>query len=284
MKSRLILSIIIVGTNEKKFVFKCLDSIFKSNFEHELDVIVIDNASNDGTSEMLKEHLAHVKMISNAKKMSYMYNNNLGIKSAQGEYILILNSDIELQSDTLQLLVDFMESHPEAAASACKLTFEDGTLQLTCRRFPSPLTYFCRIPHFFRWIKINKKFLSNRIISKYLMLDYDHQKTKEVDWILSALMLMRKSAVNDIGLLDEKLMPPFYLEDMDWCYRAHLKGWQIYYVPETSAKHYYRRDSVKRFGKLSFVHLFNVLIFFRKHGIQLIFNQHCQPQKVSIRP
>lgn len=267
-------SIIVVGTNEKDFLYKCLNSISKSNTTYKVETIAIDNASTDGTSEMIKGHFSNVQLIRNEKKMGYIYNNNLAIKRTSGRYMLLLNSDIVLQNNTLEVLVDFMDKHPLAAVCACKLTFDDGSLQLTCRRFPTPLAYISRIPHFFSWLKFGKRFSNSALVHKYLMLDYDHKSTKEVDWVLSALFLMRRQAIDDIGMLDEKLVQPFYLEDMDWCFMAHVKGWKVYYVPEVCAIHSYRRDSVKKFGRLSIVHLLNVLIFYKKHWLEMLLKKH----------
>jgi len=272
-------SIIIAGTNERDFVHRCLSSISKSRTKYNIETILLDNASTDGTSEMVKNNFNDVKLLRNEKKMGYIYNNNLSMRHAKGRYILLLNSDIELKPDTLEVMLDFMDSHPETAVSACKLTFDDETLQLTCRQFPTPLTYICRIPHFLRWLKIGKKLAITNVVRRYLMMDYDHKKTKEVDWFLSALFLMRRSAIDEIGMLDDKLVQPFYLEDMDWCFRAHVRGWKVCYVPEVSAIHFYRRDSVRKFGKLSIVHLLNILIFYKKHWLEMLLKKHRRPHK-----
>lgn len=269
------LSIIIVGTNEKDDVYNCLNSIFRSHTTYKIETIVVDNASTDGTSNMIKENFKDVRILRSENMMGYIYNNNLAIKKAQGRYILLLNADIEFPNNTLQVMIDFMDKHPDAAVSGCKLVFEDGgTLQLTCRRFPTPLTYISRLPHFFRWIKFGKRFAMSRAVRSYLMMDYDHEHSRSVDWVLSAFFLMRKSAIEDIGILDEKLFSPFYLEDVDWCFRAHVKGWKVYYVPEAYALHLYKRGSVKKFGKLSIVHLLNIMIFFKKHGLSMLLKKH----------
>lgn len=268
------LSIIIVGTNERDFLYNCLKSIAQSQITYNIEIIVVDNASSDGTAAMVKERFPEAKLIINKKKLGYIINNNLAMAYAKGRYILLLNSDIELHPDTLQTMVKFMDAHSDAAVSACKLTFDDGTLQLTCRRFPTPLTYISRIPHFFRWLKLSKGLSRNRFVHSYLMMDYDHKTAREVDWVLSALFLMRRSAIDDIGLLDNNLVQPFYLEDMDWCFRARVRRWKVYYVPETSAIHFYRRASVKSFSKLSFVHLANILIFYRKHWLKMLLKKH----------
>ena len=267
-------SIVIAGTNEKHYIEECLNSIAASSTTYSNEIIVVDNASTDGTAEMVREKYKHVKLICNKEKMGYIYNNNMAMKDAKGRYILILNADIELKKDTLQVMIDFMDKHPETAVSGCRLNFADGDLQLTCRRFPTPYTYLNRMPHFFRWFKGGKKFADGKEVHRYLMMDYDHATTREVNWFLSAFFLMRRSVIDKIGAFSEDLVQPFYLEDMDWCFRAHEAGYKVYYIPETSAIHHYQRGSVKKFGWLSVVHMLNIMIFFRKHGWAILQGKH----------
>ena len=267
-------SIVIVGTNERKHVEKCLDSIRKSQTRFSLETMLVDNASTDGTYEMVKNDYPEVKLSRNEQKLGYIHNNVMASRQTTGRYILLLNSDIELRSNTIEYMVEFMDRTPDAAVSGCKLVFENGDLQLTCRQFPTPLIYLSRLPHFFRWIKAGKKFSNSSIVERYLMKDYDHKTTRTVDWLLSALFLMRRSAIETIDELDNKLHQPFYLEDVEWCFRARINNWKVYYIPEVEATHFYRRDSVKKFGKLSIVHMLNILYFFNKHGFSMLMGKH----------
>jgi GT2 family glycosyltransferase len=268
-------SVIIVGTNEKQYVLQCLESIYDTTeTTHSYETIFVDNASEDGTSDVIKKRFANVAIIRNAKKIGYIENNNLAMDVANGRYYLILNADVKLHKNTMQIMVDFMDAHINAAVSACKLLFEDGSLQLTCRQFPTPWTYLCRIPHFFQWIGPLRKFTRSKATDRYLMLEYDHQRARQVDWVLSAFFLMRRSAVEQLGKFDESLVPPFYLEDVEWCFRARLNGWNTYYVPEVNATHYYQQGSIQTFNRLSFTHLANVLIFFGKHGLSMLLKRH----------
>ncbi len=275
------LSIVIVSTNEKDFAYKCLESIHKSRTTYTMEIILVDNASSDGVSAMVKEKFPEVVLIVNDKKLGYIHNNVMATRRARAKYILLLNSDIEVLPDTIQYMMDFMENNPRTAVSGCKLVFEDGTLQLTCRQFPTPLIYLNRMPHFFRWVKSAKKFSFSPMVKKYLMLDYDHKTARSVDWILSAFFLMRRLAIEEVGELDNSLTQPFYLEDVEWCFRARLHGWSVYYVPEVYAYHYYRRDSVQKFNKLSLVHLINITKFFNKHGLAMFLGRHKDRNKAA---
>ncbi|MBW2046461.1 MAG: glycosyltransferase [Deltaproteobacteria bacterium] len=194
-------SVVIPVYNDCRNTRQCLSSLFDTDFK-EFEVILIDNASRDGTKEAVEERFKNTVILRNQRRMGYIYNNNRAIERSQGRYILLLNADTELREDTLQIMLDFMEKNPKTAVSGCKLMFDDGTLQLTCRRFPTPLVYIARIPHFFRWIKTGKKFATSRVTRRYLMLDYDHKDSREVDWVLSAFFLMRKSTIAEIGRLD----------------------------------------------------------------------------------
>ncbi|MEI8344863.1 MAG: glycosyltransferase family 2 protein [Candidatus Omnitrophota bacterium] len=267
-------SIVIVGTNEKADVMRCLPSIENSRTSFSIETILVDNASTDGTGQAVIERFKNVRIIRTDRRMGYIENNLLGMREACGRYVLLLNADIDLKPDTLQYAVEFMDAHPEAAVSSCKLLFDDGTLQLTCRRFPTPLVYLARLPHFLRWIRWAKRFSKNRVVDRYLMADYDHQKTKAVDWVLSAFFLLRREALEDIGPVGRGLLQPFYLEDVDWCFRAWVRGWKVYYLAEVEAFHFYKRGSVSRFGKLSLVHLGNIVIFFAKNGWAMLLGRH----------
>ena len=267
-------SIIVVGTNERELIRNCLNSISRSRTKYQVETILVDNASTDGTSSMASSNFKNIILLHNQKKIGYIQNNNLAMRIAKGRYIMLINSDIELHDDTVEVMVKFMDRYPKAAVSTCRLNFNDGTLQLNCRRFPTPITYFFRIPHFFRWLKFGKRFAMSKSISRYLMLDYDHKEAKEVDWVVSALFFMRKTAIEDVGMLDESLFPPYYLEDVDWCFRACVAGWKVYYVPDTCAIHLYKRDSVRKFSKLSLVHLLNTLIFCKKHWLSMALRKH----------
>jgi GT2 family glycosyltransferase len=277
------ISIIVVGTNEKDYIAKCLRSIRNSRTARTHETFVVDNASTDGTSDLVRAEFPGVRLVRNEKRLGYIENNNRIMRQAQGRYVLMLNADIELQENTLDYMLDFMDRHPQTAVSACRLRFEDGALQLTCRRFPTPWTYLCRAAYFFRWVRDPRRLLQGKEVRRYLMLDYDHQTTREVDWMLTAFFLMRRETIDRIGMLDEKLVPPFYLEDMDWCFRARLNGWAVHYVPEVGATHYYQRGSAKRFNRLSLVHMANILLFFKKHGWSLLLGRHRRAPQVTVR-
>ena len=257
-------SVIIISTNEAAELGPCLASVLVS--EVELEVIVFDNASTDATSDLLASNNRDIRIsdVTNERKLGFIENNNKGIEMAKGRYILLLNPDTVVQPETLTTMVRFMDSHPGAAVATCRMLYPDGSYQAHVRRFPTPTTYFWRISHLDRLIP------GLRSVERYLMHDLPHDRPSEVDWFISAFFFMRKEAIERIGTLDKTLLQPFYCEDLEWCYRARLKGYKNYYVPKTAITHVYRQSSSKRFGRLSLIHFCNIGIFFWKHRFPLL--------------
>ncbi len=260
-KESLDLSIIIISTNEGHYLERCLESIFSHKHNFSFECIVIDNGSTDNTWEIITEKFKNpeIKPIKNEKKLGFIENNNMGIKMAKGKYVLLLNPDTILKPDTLEKMIEFMEKTPDAAVSTCKIYFPSGEIQHNVRSFPTPLTYFIRILH------IDKLFPNLKTVRKYLLKDWDRNKNSQVDWFITAFFFMRKKAIEELGILDENLTQPFYCEDLEWCFRAKINGWKAYYVAETDIIHDYQQDSRKRINKLTFVHLINILKFYKKH-------------------
>jgi hypothetical protein len=255
------LSIIIISTNEGHYLDRCLASIFSNPHKLDFEVIIFDNASSDNTWELITEKYKRPEIVpvKNRTKLGFIENNNLGLKRAHGNYILLLNPDTILKPDTLEKMMEFMEHTPDAAVATCKIFFPTGEIQHNVRSFPTPLTYFLRILH------IDKVFPNLPPIRRYLLKDFDRDRTAQVDWFITAFFFMRKKAVDFLGILDENLTQPFYCEDLEWCFRARISGWKAYYVPATDIIHDYQQDSRKRINRLTFVHFVNILKFFRKH-------------------
>jgi len=229
------LSVVIVGTNEKRFLRPCLESIFSQRFDFNLEVIVVDNDSTDGTAEMILREFPTVRLIRNRERYPRSRNNNIGYARAHGRYILFLDPDTRVLPGAIESMMNFLDEHPEAGMCGCRLIGEDGTVQMSARTWQTPLTVFLRRT---RWGKL--PFL-RKIVDRHLMREWDHNSVREVDWIQGAAMMVRREAVEDVGLMDEKLMR--YCEDIDWCFRFWRLGWKVCYVPHGSIIHVYRRDS-----------------------------------------
>ena len=225
------LSIIIVSYNTKELLVDCLKSIQKALQFISAEVFVVDNNSSDRTVSLIKKKFPKIKLIANKQNLGFSKANNQAIREAQGKYILILNPDTRLMSDTIIKMIDFMQDNPQVAVSTCKVELPNGQLDRDCRRhFPTPWRAFC---HF---AGLSKIFATSQILDQYYYgyLPDDHQH--EIDSCAGAFMMVRKSAIAEVGLFDEDFF--FYGEDLDWCYRFKEAGFKIVYTPITKIIHY----------------------------------------------
>ncbi len=252
------LSIITISTNELHELKQCLKSFFKYKPNYRSEIIVIDNNSNDNTYEFVKSNYPEVKLVKNPKKLGFATNNNIGIKMAKGKYILLMNPDIILKENVIDYLIDFMEKKPDAGVVSCKLLNPDGTIQYTCRKFPTFKAVFLR------WLNLDHFLITKKILDDYLMRYYDHNRLMEVDWVLGAFLMAPRKVIERVGYLDEDY-DPLYYEDIDLCYRIKMLGYKIYYVPQVSVIHLYNRESAQSlFNKMTYYHFRNILKFLWK--------------------
>jgi GT2 family glycosyltransferase/lipopolysaccharide/colanic/teichoic acid biosynthesis glycosyltransferase len=250
-------SIIIVSYNSYDVLKSCLDSISKQEFAGETEVIVVDNASADGTPDMVREQYPWVKLIAGNQNLGYSKGVNVGIRHAGGRFFYILNPDTLVKQDTVHKLYDFMERTPDAGIAGPKLVFHDGNIQYSCRRF-----YTFKVL-LLRRTPLGKIFKNAKAVREHVMLDFDHATTREVDWLLGAAMFVRREAVEAVGLMDERFF--LYFEDVDWCYRMKEHGLRVYYHPESVVVHGYARESAQSVMNRSFVsHLVSLFRYYEK--------------------
>ncbi len=222
------LSIIIVNWNVKSLLEKCLESIYKKEKNLDFEIFVVDNASSDGSAEMVKEKFPQVKLITNKENKGFAIANNQGIKQAQGEFILLLNPDTEILDNALEKMVNFMRQYSSCGILGCKLLNSDGSLQPSCRAFPSLYSQVIIL------LKLHNFF--PRLVKKYYMLNCPHHEIREVDQVMGACFLIRKKMIDEIGLLDEGYRVLF--EEVDYCKRAKDANWKIYFTPEAKIIHH----------------------------------------------
>ncbi len=256
-------SIIVLSYQSKLHLEVLLPSINEAVKGMSAETIIVDNGSSDGTKEWLVQKMnqgGEFQLISLADNLGFSKGNNLGIKEAKGKYILLLNPDTKLSSDSLKVMLDFMEHHQEVGIGGCKLIKPDGTLDLACRRrFPNP------------WNSFKRLFLKNN--KNYNYTDVDKNQDMEVDSIVGAFMMVRKSLIDKIGLLDEKFF--MYGEDLDLCWRCKEAGYKVWYHPKTIVIHY-KGESSKKVSFKAFYWFHEAMwIFYKKHyagNYPLIFN------------
>lgn len=232
MKKNIELSIIIVNFNTYRFIDKCLKSIYQSNFPRsQLEIIVIDNDSKDDSVSLLKKNFPNIKLIQNKKNVGFAKANNHGIRQANGNYVLLLNPDTLVDTDTLIEVVSFMDKNASVGIITCRVELPNGTLDDASHRgFPTPWNAFC---HF---LGLAKLFPNNIFFNGYHLGFKDLNQVHEIDSCAGAFMLIRKKTGEDVSWLDEDYF--WYGEDIDFCYRVKKAGWKIIYVPKVKILHY----------------------------------------------
>lgn len=246
------LSITIVNYNQKYFPKICVEALKKSKTDFEFEIIVCDNNSHDESLEYLKkaDKEGLIKLVEPGKNLGYGSGHNFAAKEAKGKYILILNTDITVEPDTLQKLVDYLEAHDDVGMVGPKLMYHNGEVQKSCRRHFRFFDLFIK-RSFLRKIWPFKKRYVN-----YIMEDFNHSSTQEVDLITGAFMMMPKDLYDQIRGFDERYF--LFMEDFDLCRKVTLAGKKIVYYPEAVATHYHKRLSEGSFFKL----LFNKISWF----------------------
>lgn len=249
------LSISIVNWNTKDLLRDCLQSVFKSRGEMNYEVFVVDNASVDGSAEMVKKGFLRVKLIENRQNLGFSKANNQALRKSKGRYFLLLNSDAIVLSDTLKNMVEFMDEHEEAGVAGCRLLNPDGTPQPSYGDFHSIAKVLMGklVPHNFieKWL------------GRYMHSHRRSQEAREVDWVTGAFLIARREAIDEVGVLDENIF--MYFEDDDWCYRMKQGGWKVYFVPQAQAVHLFGKSMERVRHRISVQSVASKYYFYQKH-------------------
>ncbi len=252
------LSVVIVNYNVKYFLEQCLHAALKSAGKVETDIWVVDNNSVDGSVEMVREKFPSVKVIANKDNKGFSKANNQAIRESTGEYVLLLNPDTVVEEDTFAKVVRFMDEHQDAGGLGVKMIDGSGKfLPESKRGLPTYDVAFYKI------FGLSKLFPKSKTFGRYHLGFLDENKIYEVDILAGAFMLLRRSVLNKIGLLDEDFF--MYGEDIDLSYRITKEGFKNYYFPETRIIHY-KGESTKR-TSVNYVFVFYnaMIIFAKKH-------------------
>lgn len=218
------ISIIVVSYNTKDLLLDCLSSVFDTIKEPSFEVWVVDNNSTDGTVGAVRKQYPAVKIIANEENLGFAAANNQAFHQMNGRYALLLNSDAIVTDGAVKELYDFMETNPEAGMGCGQLFNQDGSKQNSIANFPDFLTLLC-----------NETVLRILLPSKFPSKRRQYHSPLKVDSCIGACMIVRKEAMDDIGLFDEKYF--FFFEETDWAYRMKLNGWGIYFVPSAKIVH-----------------------------------------------
>lgn len=231
MAKKVDLSVIIVSFNTRDLLRKLLISLKQSRLSpYTLETIVVDNASTDGSKDLVKRTFPEVKLIAHDRNLGFAAANNKGLRQARGQYLLLLNSDTQVEPDTLKTMIDFMETNHDFAAATCRVELPDGRLDPASHRgIPTPwaaFTYFT---------KLERLLPKSRLFGRYHQDWKNLQAVHEVEVISGAFFLVRRQVIEKVGLFDEGYF--MYGEDVDWCMRIRKAGYKIAFVPSTKIAH-----------------------------------------------
>jgi hypothetical protein len=252
-------SIIINNYKTRGLLKQCLKGIYANPPALNFEVVVIDNNSGDGSVDLVRELFPQVKLIASKENLGHHRGNNLGITNSTGKYVLIVNTDIAFMDDAIVKMFRFMEEHPDVALAGPKLKNPDGSVQMSCMRFPHLLTPI------YRRTPLGKLKFAQEELKKYLMEDFDHNSTKPVDWILGACEIVRRSVIEQAGGMDEDLF--LYFGDIAWCKKFWESGHPVYYLADCNIIHYHKRESAESgiFSKIFWIHIIDWIKYLVKY-------------------
>ncbi len=255
------ISIVIVNWKTPKLLASCLDSVLSGDNLPHLEIFVVDNASCDGSVEMLQERYPGVILIANSSNVGFPKACNQAIEKASGQYILLLNPDTLVVADAISRLAGFLDSHDDCGAVGPKILNRDGSLQLACRRsFPDPLAAFFRVTY------LSRLFPQYPLFAKYNLTYEDPDKILEVDGLSGSCMMVRRTVSDQVGALDDEWF--MYGEELDWCWRIKQAGYKIFYLPEAVIYHYHGAASRQRPVQATIALHHGLSLFYRKHIAQ----------------
>lgn len=251
-------SIIIVNYNTKELLSQTIVSVISTTRGIDYEIIVVDNASKDGSVEMMGIEFPQVLLIANNENLGYAKANNIGIKRALGKFILLLNSDTVVIGDCIKDCIEFMGKDKSIGALGCRVELRNGELDRACRRgFPTPSASL------YYMFKLDKLYPESKRFGQYNLTYLSEEDINEVDVLVGAFMLLRGSVIEEVGLLDEEFF--MYGEDIDWCFRIKAAGYKNIYYPKAKIIHYKGASSKKR--RFMTIYEFHraMYLFYNKH-------------------
>jgi GT2 family glycosyltransferase len=255
------ISVVIVNWNTKDFLEQCLDSLSMTPSARSTEIIVVDNASSDGSVEMVEGRFPQVKLIRSDENLGFARGNNLGIQHSSGRYISLINSDVKVLPGCMDSLADYLDRNPAVGNVGPRILNSDLTLQSSSRRFPTLWNNLCSATG------LATAFKGSRFFSGEHMLFFPHDRIMAVDVLVGCFWMLRKEVIKEVGLLDESFF--MYGEDVDWCRRCWNAGWQIVFLPNAQAIHYRGGSSGTQVVRLAVVQQSSVFHYWSKHKNKL---------------
>lgn len=252
------LSVAIVNWNTRQMLLDALDSIYGTPPPFPFEVIVVDNASKDGSAAAVAERFPQVLLRANQDNTGYAEGNNQAIAMASGEFVLLLNPDVILPPGTLETAVTFMQQNLDAGALGVRQVHPpDGELQRSVRGFPTPLAIVGEL------LFLSRLFPNSRLFGAYRMTWFDYAHVAEVDQPMGTFLLIRREALEQVGALD--LAFPIFFNEVDWCLRCKRAGWKIYFTPDVEILHYGGASTAQVGAAMAWESRRGLLRFYAKH-------------------
>lgn len=229
------LSIVILNYYNKNLLKELLKNLEELHWSYQYEIIVVDNASYDGIKNIIDEKFSYVKFIQNDKNGGFAAGNNIGIRQAQGKYIMIMNPDLAILSDAVNIMYKYMESNPQVGLAGPRLINADKSIQYSCTDWPD-----WKLP-FYRRTFLGNTRAGQKWLDKYTMKELDHYQNSYVPALFGACVVFRRDALDKVGFLDERYF--MYFEDLDWSRRFWENGYKVAYIGEAEIIHLHRRQS-----------------------------------------
>jgi GT2 family glycosyltransferase len=254
-------SIIIVSWNTREILRDCLESVYAKTEGIAFEVIVIDNASSDGSPDMVRRDFPDVRLVENVENRGFAAANNQGIRVAAGRYVLVLNSDTIVLDHAITKAVAFADANPRAAVVGCRVLNPDRTVQATCFMYPSLLNMLLSASYLY------KLFPRSRFFGRERMTWWNRDDVREVDVVTGCFMLVRREAIDEVGVMDEAFF--MYGEETDWCFRFNKAGWRVVFTPAAEIIHLGGQSSQRVKGEMLVALRLSILRFIGKHNGRL---------------
>src|SRR5271154_6974878 len=251
------ISVVIVGWNARHYLELCLESLAAAPPRRSIEIFVVDNASSDGTAEMIEARFPYVKLIKSSENLGFSKGNNVAIRQCQGRYIALVNPDVIVFPGCLDALADFLDQNPKVGNVGPRVFNPDMSMQSTCRRFPTLWNNFCSATG------LATKFKNSRFFAGEHMFYFPHDRTLAVDVIVGCFSMIRRETFDEVGLLDEDLF--MYGDDVDWCRRAWKGGWQVSFLPGAEIVHYGGRTTAPYPVRFALAQQKSALYYWSKH-------------------
>jgi hypothetical protein len=253
-------SVIIVNWNTRQLVLECLDSLEKSGTDCRLEIIVVDNGSEDGSVEAVRGRFPGVRVIGNGTNLGFAKANNIGIRQSSGRYLCLVNSDVKVRKGCIDALVRYMDANRGTGMVGPRILNPDLSVQDSCRRFPSLWTNLVVATG------LDKLFPKSRVFYGEHMFFFSHDRMLDTDYIAGCFMLVRRETIDQVGLMDERFF--IYQEEVDWCRRIRDGGWKVMFFPGAEAIHHHGASSSRDPLRFELARQRSVLLYWKKfHGL-----------------